>query len=61
MAPGQGQKPFDVILDADSKELAFPSIYGVVKRQSELRNVGRRGCRIDKLFINCKKLELIKI
>jgi len=31
---GEGQKPPDVILDADSEELAFPSIYAGVKRPS---------------------------
>jgi len=71
MAPGEGQRPLDVILDADSEELAFSSIYAGVKRpsseiyttvvRSELRNVDRRGCRTNKLFFNYKKLELIKI
>jgi len=71
MAPGEGKRPLDVILDADSEELAFPSIYAGVKRpssesyttvvRSELRNVDRRGCRTDKLFFSYKKLELIKI
>jgi len=71
MAPGEGQRPLDVILDADSEELAFPSIYDGVKRPSsesyttvlgtELRNVDRRGCKTDKLFVNYKKLKLIKI
>ncbi|KAM8702289.1 hypothetical protein ACLKA7_007631 [Drosophila subpalustris] len=71
IAPGEGQRPLDVILDVDAEELAFPSIYAGIKRQSsetfttivrsELRNVDRRGCRTDKLFFNYKKLELIKI
>ncbi|KAL7726146.1 hypothetical protein ACLKA6_002616 [Drosophila palustris] len=70
IAPGEGQRPLDVILNVDA-ELAFPSIYAGIKRQSsetfttivrsELRNVDRRGCRTDKLFFNYKKLELIKI
>jgi len=70
-APGEGQRPLDVILHADSEELAFPSIYTGVKRpssesyttvvRSELRYVDRKGCRTDKLFFNYKKLKLIKI
>jgi len=49
MTPDEGQRPLDVILDADSEELSFPSIYAGVKRpssesyttvvRSELRNV----------------------
>jgi hypothetical protein len=71
IAPGEGQRPLDMILDADSEELAFPTIYAGVKRKtcqtfttivrSELRNFDRRGCRTDKLFFNYKKLELLKI
>jgi len=34
MAPGEDPRPLDVILDADSEELAFPSIYAGVKRPS---------------------------
>jgi len=71
IAPGEGQRPLDMIMDADSEELAFPTIYAGIKRKtsetfttivrSELRNIDRRGCRVDKLFFNYKKLELISI
>ena len=32
MAPGEGQRPLDMIMDVDSEELAFVSIYAGHKR-----------------------------
>jgi hypothetical protein len=71
IAPGEGQRPLDMITDYDSEELAFPTIFAGIKRKcqesfttivrSELRNFDRRGCRTDKLFHNFKKLEMISI
>jgi len=62
MAPGEGQRPLDVILDADSEELSFPIIYAGVKRpssesnttvvRSELRNVYRLSLQL------CRPLKL---
>ncbi|XP_075158165.1 uncharacterized protein LOC142231442 [Haematobia irritans] len=71
MAPGEGQRPIDMILDADSEELSFASIYCGQKRsctetyskivRSELRRYDRRCCRIDKLLYSYKKLEMLTI
>ncbi|KAI8116853.1 ATP-dependent DNA helicase PIF1 [Lucilia cuprina] len=71
MAPGEGQRPLDMIMDEDSEELAFVTIYGGKKRtcpetyskivRSELRRYDRRACRIDKLLYSYKKLELLSI
>ncbi|XP_037825564.1 uncharacterized protein LOC119613607 [Lucilia sericata] len=71
IAPGEGQRPLDMVVDEDSEELAFVTIYGGKKRtcpetyskivRSELRRYDRRACRIDKLLYSYKKLELLSI
>ncbi|XP_037820089.1 uncharacterized protein LOC119609402 [Lucilia sericata] len=71
MAPGEGQRPLDMVIDEDSEELSFVTIYGGRKRtcsesyskivRSELRRYDRRACRIDKLLYSYKKLELLSI
>ncbi|XP_061399099.1 uncharacterized protein LOC133334797 [Musca vetustissima] len=71
MAPGEGRRPIDMIIDADSEELAFVSIYCGKKRscaesyskivRSELRRYDRRCCRVDKILYSYKKLELLTI
>ena len=71
MAPCEGRIPVDMILDEDSEEMTFATIYCGVKRKcpksysviarSELRRYDRRECRIDKILYNYKKLELINI
>ncbi|XP_037811885.1 uncharacterized protein LOC119603786 [Lucilia sericata] len=71
IAPGEGQRPLDLILDKDSEELSFPSIYCGVKRtctatigkviRSEARRYDRRCARVDKVLYSYKKLELSKL
>ncbi|KAI8115970.1 hypothetical protein CVS40_11887 [Lucilia cuprina] len=71
IAPGEGQRPLDLILDKDSEELSFPSIYCGVKRtstatigkviKSEARRYDRQWSRVDKVLYSYKKLELSKI
>ncbi|XP_061391279.1 uncharacterized protein LOC133326674 [Musca vetustissima] len=71
MAPGEGRRPIDMIMDTDSEELAFVSIYCGKKRsctetyskivRSELRRYDRRCCRVDKILYSYKKLELLTI
>lgn len=71
MAPGEGHRPLDMIIDSDSEELAFVTIYCGQKRsctesyskiiRSELRRYDRRCCRIDKILYSYKKLELLSI
>jgi len=60
-----------MITDCDSEELSFFRIYAGVKKtcvesykkifRSELRNYDRRAFRVDKLFYNLRKLQLINL
>ncbi|XP_065370889.1 uncharacterized protein LOC135963037 [Calliphora vicina] len=71
IAPGQGQRPIDMIFDEDSEELSYPSIYCGVKRtctatvgkiiKSEARRYDRRCARVDKILYSYKKLELSRV
>ncbi|XP_046810029.1 uncharacterized protein LOC124420612 [Lucilia cuprina] len=71
IAPGEGQRPLDMILDKDSEELSYPSIYCGVKRtctatiekviKSGARRYDRRCARVDKVLYSYKKLELSRI
>ncbi|XP_075170221.1 uncharacterized protein LOC142242518 [Haematobia irritans] len=71
VAPGEGQRPLDLLLDEDSEELSYPTIYCGVKRypnttiakviKSEALRYDRRCARVDKVLYSYKKLELSKI
>lgn len=71
IAPGEGQRPLDMLLDEDSEELSYPSIYFGVKRncsatigkiiKSEVRRYDRRCARVDKVLYCYKKLEFSRI
>ncbi|OFC61133.1 hypothetical protein BBW68_13460 [Candidatus Erwinia dacicola] len=71
IAPGEGQRPIDIIQDNNSEELSFGTIYVGQKRtcsetyskiiRSEIRRFDRRACTIPKLFYDYKKLELLQI
>ena len=38
IAPGEGQVPMDLIIDEDSEELSYPTIYCGVKRNTSAYN-----------------------
>lgn len=40
-APGEGQKPKSLILDANAEALSYPSIYGGVPRKMKLDNISK--------------------
>ncbi|XP_058983672.1 uncharacterized protein LOC131804637 [Musca domestica] len=71
IAPGEGHRPMDLLLDEDSEELSFPTIYCGIKRKStatiakliksEARRYDRRCARVDKVLYSYKKLEFSKI
>ncbi|XP_065356189.1 uncharacterized protein LOC135950582 [Calliphora vicina] len=71
IAPGEGQRPLDMLFDEDSEELSYPTIYCGVKRtctatvgkiiKSEARRYDRRCARVDKILYSYKKLELSRI
>ncbi|XP_069969212.1 uncharacterized protein [Bactrocera oleae] len=71
IAPGEGQRPIDIIQDNNSEELSFETIYVGQKRtcsetyskiiRSEICRFYRRACTIPKLFYDYKKLELLQI
>ncbi|XP_050339187.1 uncharacterized protein LOC126765663 [Bactrocera neohumeralis] len=71
IAPGEGQRPIDIVQDNNSEELSFGTIYVGQKRtcsetyskivRSEIRRFDRRACTIPKLFYDYKKLELLQI
>ncbi|XP_070175663.1 uncharacterized protein [Littorina saxatilis] len=72
-APGEGQRPLSVVLDADCEELSFPTIYAGHRRgqpesvsyaeiaKSEARRYDRRATKVPKLFFSYKKMEMIRI
>ncbi|KAL8592920.1 hypothetical protein ACOMHN_050747 [Nucella lapillus] len=72
-APGEGQRPLAVLMDKDSEELAFLTIYGGHRRvqpekvsytdiaKSEARRYDRRATKIPKLFFSYKKMEMVRV
>ncbi|KAL8567302.1 hypothetical protein ACOMHN_023345 [Nucella lapillus] len=72
-APGEGQRPLAVLMDKDSEELAFPTIYGGHRKvqpekvsytdiaKSEARRYDRRATKIPKLFFSYKKMEMVRV
>ncbi|KAI8118336.1 hypothetical protein CVS40_9996 [Lucilia cuprina] len=71
IAPGEGKRPLDLLMDEDAEELSFPTIYCGIKRlceasvakviRSEIRRYDRRCARVDKVLYSYKKLELYNL